>query len=141
MGSRGPASKALGGYGTISAKGYRRIWCKKQQRYRMEHDVVWEKHNGPIPPGFDVHHRDEKKLHNAFENLELLSKLHHKREHSGCELRDGVWWKPCRKCGVVQCIDAYYKRVDGVSSRCKSCSVADAVEAKRKRRSIKPPNS
>lgn len=141
MGNRGPASKAVGGYGTISAKGYRRIWCTEQKRYRMEHDVVWERVNGPIPAGFDVHHLDENKLHNTIGNLELLSKLHHKREHSGCELRHGIWWKPCRKCGVMQRIDAYYKRVDGISSRCKSCSVADAVEAKRKRRDLRASNS
>jgi hypothetical protein len=106
----------------------------------MEHDVVWEQHNGPIPPGFDVHHKDENKLHNAIGNLELMSKLAHKREHSGCIERDGVMWKPCRNCGAEHPVDHYYKRVDGISPWCRACCVANATENKRKRREVRAPN-
>ena len=40
-----------------------------------EHRIVYEKHHGPIPSGYDVHHRDGDKLNNDISNLELLSKL------------------------------------------------------------------
>ena len=136
MGQRGPASSAPGGYGTINAKGYRRIWDVREKRYRMEHVVVWERANGPVPVGHDVHHWNGDKLDNRIDNLELLSKLAHKREHSGCELRTDGWWKPCRKCGQWHHVDHYYKRSDGISPWCRSCAVQNAVENKRKRRAI-----
>ncbi|MFH8652309.1 HNH endonuclease [Sphingomonas paucimobilis] len=83
-----------------------------------------------------VHHRNEDKLDNRLKNLELLSPLVHKREHSGCELRDGEWWKPCRQCGELRHISDYYKRIDGISSRCKPCTIRNAVQNKRNRRAV-----
>jgi len=45
----------------ITPKGYRRIYHSASRRLRMEHDVVWEQHHGPIPAGFVVHHIDHDK--------------------------------------------------------------------------------
>lgn len=103
---------------------------------RMEHDRVWEEHNGPTPEGMQVHHVDEVKLNNSIENLELLDALTHKRIHSGCVLRDGEWWKPCRKCGVTKHIGDFYfnNHHHSVSSNCKPCDIRAAVEIKRNRR-------
>ncbi len=100
----------------------------------MEHDVIWEQAHGPIPEGHDVHHKDRDKLNNCLDNLELLSKLHHKREHSGCFVKDGLTWKPCRKCGMPFPVQHYYKRKDGISPWCRPCCVQNAVENKRKRK-------
>ena len=137
MGRRGPKSSAPGGYGTLSRKGYRRVWCTVQRRARMEHDVIWEQYHGEIPPGFLVHHRNGKKLDNRIENLELLSALAHKRKHGGCEWRGDEWWKPCRKCGSWYPVSHYYKRYRCISPWCRPCCIANATKNKRKRRALR----
>ena len=43
------------------------------------HRDVWEHHNGPIPEGFDIHHRDHDRANNRLENLELIDKAEHAR--------------------------------------------------------------
>jgi hypothetical protein len=46
------------------------------------HRRVWEVWNGrPVPEGYDVHHKDGRRDHNWHENLELLPKWKHMREH------------------------------------------------------------
>ena len=37
------------------------------------HVYIWEKENGPVPNGFNVHHVDEDKMNNDISNLKLLS--------------------------------------------------------------------
>jgi len=102
----------------------------------MEHVVVWERVHGVVPTGFDVHHRDADKLNNRLDNLELLSKLDHKREHSGCEMRHGEWWKPCTNCGAWNLAASHYKRIDGISPWCRRCCITNAIENKRKRKAV-----
>jgi len=121
----------------ITAKGYSRIYDPATKRLRMEHDLIWERVHGPIPAGFAVHHINHDKLDNRIENLESLDPLTHKRHHSGCEQREGVWWKPCRKCGTVKPVTAYYAQKSWVYSWCKSCQIENAMSNKRKRRAVK----
>lgn len=45
------------------------------------HQAVRKYHNGPIPDGFHVHHKDEDKANNHIDNLELLSASDHSRHH------------------------------------------------------------
>ncbi len=118
--------------GHITKKGYRRI--RVDGKPRMEHVVIWERYHGSIPPTYQVHHKNENKLDNRIENLELLSPLAHKRIHSGCEWRIDQWWKPCRVCGVMRPVTDYYNRPDGISSRCKPCCIQTSVENKQKRK-------
>ena len=133
----GNISTAPGGYGTISKKGYRRIWCTEEKRYRMEHRVVWSKNFGAIPNKCQIHHKDGNKLNNDITNLELVTPLQHKREHSGCELRADGWHKPCRMCGELKHADNYYKSKEGwLNPRCKKCNVKVATENKRKRKQV-----
>ena len=134
MGQRGPKSNAPGGYGHVTKEGYRRMYDPVQRRHRMEHDIVWENHRGPIPPGHDVHHVNANKLDNRIENLELLTPLAHKRHHSGCIVRDAEWWKPCRKCHVFYAVSHYYVRPDGICAWCRKCCVENAVKNKQLRR-------
>ena len=138
MGQRGPSSKAPGGYGTISAKGYRRVYDPRERRERMEHVLVWESFNGPVPPGYLVHHRNEDKLDNTIDNLRAVSTTAHKRMHGGCIWKDGQWWKPCKLCGEfkpVGKLDWYISREGWpLYGRCRPCHIGRVVADKRKRR-------
>ncbi len=46
------------------------------------HRHVWESHNGPIPPGHHVHHKDGNFSNNDISNLECLSCAKHLDEHA-----------------------------------------------------------
>jgi hypothetical protein len=122
---------------SITAKGYRRVYDPVSKRRRMQHDIVWERAHGPIPSGFQVHHINENKLDNRLENLELLDPLTHKRIHGGCEQRDGIWWKPCRKCGEMKPVTEYHRNRHWILSWCKSCQSANAVRNKQRRRAMR----
>lgn len=45
------------------------------------HRAIYEKHYGPIPKGFHIHHKDHNKNNNAPENLELKSGRQHLSDH------------------------------------------------------------
>lgn len=45
------------------------------------HRIVWEFHNGAIPHGYHVHHKDENKSKNDIDNLELMESASHLRKH------------------------------------------------------------
>jgi hypothetical protein len=121
---------------TVTKFGYRRL-AVGRGRQRFEHVLVWEAHYGPVPPGMEVHHRNENKLDNRIENLVVLTRLSHKRIHSGCVYRDGDWWKRCRRCGELKPVTTgfyIYPGRSGVMGVCRRCAVILAVEYKRRRR-------
>lgn len=45
--------------------------------------VVWEKHNGPVPKGVVIHHKDRDTLNDDIDNLEALSRADHLATHRG----------------------------------------------------------
>ncbi len=135
MGKTGPKPQRPDGY-HVTAKGYLR--GNFNRRLRLVHVVEWERHNGPVPPGFQLHHRDGDKQNNDIANLELVSFADHKRIHSGCELRDGIWWKPCHICGALKPIteEHWYISPEGypLYGRCRPCHIAKVCESQRLRR-------
>ena len=46
------------------------------------HVYIWETNNGPIPAGYEVHHKDRDKTNNNLSNYELLSSLEHTKRHA-----------------------------------------------------------
>ena len=46
------------------------------------HRYVWEKFNGKIPNGFQIHHKDENKMNWNVENLELIDVSEHHKFHA-----------------------------------------------------------
>lgn len=64
-----------------------RVYWTSQRGYRL-HQAIWEYHNGPIPPGHHVHHRDGDPLNNDIANLECLPGSDHIVSHWTDEKRD-----------------------------------------------------
>lgn len=59
----------------ISNKGYYTVslsWHSKYKHY-LVHRLIWEAFNGPIPDGMVINHKDENKLNNCLDNLEVCT--------------------------------------------------------------------
>lgn len=50
--------------------------------WRERAKIVWESHNGPIPKGLVIHHKDRNPLNDEIDNLEAMTRSNHAREHS-----------------------------------------------------------
>lgn len=45
------------------------------------HQEIWKDANGPIPAGYEIHHKDHNPLNNDLSNLELISAVDHHAHH------------------------------------------------------------
>lgn len=64
---------------TINRDGY--YECTTIDRL-MLHNYVWEKHNGSISKGYEIHHIDFNKINNSLENLKLVTPSEHTKIHA-----------------------------------------------------------
>lgn len=68
-----------------------------RQKALLLHREVWAHHHGPIPAGYEVHHKDGNTENNDVSNLECLTSSEHaKRHHPG-----GWRLRPCPVCGAL----------------------------------------
>lgn len=72
-------------------------------KMRLGHRVIWEKANGPIPDGCEVHHIDHDTSNNDLENLLVVTTSEHQRIHSPYYVKvNGVWNKFCGDCKEIK---------------------------------------
>ena len=62
-----------------------------------EHRWVWERVNGPIPVGYEIHHRNGDGWDNRIGNLELMGVSEHRSMHNHSQFR------PVRLCEIEGC--------------------------------------
>jgi hypothetical protein len=105
-------------------KGYAIVWVDGKNR--KVHVLEWEKHNGPKPAGYIVHHKDHNKANWTIDNLQLVTQSDHLRIHAGWVMENGVWVKkPCKDCGQILPLDLFYQRKGLTpSNRCVPCSAS-----------------
>lgn len=73
--------RRLRGTGGIDKTGYKYLVWGPGRRRKFEHRIVWEAANGPIPDGHVIHHINGNKLDNRLENLQLMTRSEHLKEH------------------------------------------------------------
>lgn len=61
-----------------------------QRKGKRLHRTVWEYHNGEIPDGYHIHHKDSNRSNNSIDNLELLLEKDHLSEHMNRESRKAM---------------------------------------------------
>lgn len=79
----------------VSGKGYLRLTLQipnKKLQSVQAHRVVWERHNGVIPSGMQVNHKDLDKTNNRIGNLELVTGQEN-IQHSYANGRPMPWYK------------------------------------------------
>lgn len=54
---------------------------RTKERTLLAHRWVWQNHYGQIPDNMDIHHKDGDKSNNAVDNLEMLNRSDHLKEH------------------------------------------------------------
>ena len=55
-------------------------YLNRKHQIRL-HRYIWERVYGPIPPGYDIHHKDFNKANNELNNLAMLTEAEHHRVH------------------------------------------------------------
>lgn len=110
-------------------------------RIVAEHRLVWEEAHGPIPDGYQIHHKNHIRTDNRLCNLECVDTVTHKRLHVGHRWVAGVWVKTCTQCGWQGPDEAFptKKVVDGVRytrGNCVECERERIREKSRRRREL-----
>lgn len=103
-------------------------------RYCYEHHLIWWQHTGTLPgPGELIHHKNEQKRDNRFDNFELKTIGEHTADHNR-DRRQPRLQIPCDRCGTVFEIRIYEERIRRENSKSgklfcgRSCQVSQQQE-------------
>lgn len=69
-----PHNHRIVGSERINVYGYIEIKVKEPNKWRLKHNVIWEKHNGPVPKDFAIIFGNGNKLNLDINNLILVSR-------------------------------------------------------------------
>ena len=72
-------SEVRNGEAWLNENGYVKVWFYGAEVY--VHRLVDALTHGPLPKGWDVHHKDEDKLNNHWDNLQRMPHLKHMALH------------------------------------------------------------
>ena len=66
------------------------------------HRIIWEMHNGPIPDGFQIDHKDTNRANNKLENLRISTNSQNCSNRNGNQKQEsskykGASWRPDKK--------------------------------------------
>lgn len=121
---KGTNGETYNGFGIwYDRKGYATIWLNGKSI--KLHRYIWEKENGPISKGLQIHHIDNNKRNYNLKNLEIINQSDHFKLHAGWIRKKGKWiLKPCKDCGQLLPLDNFYQRKGLTPSNiCKKCSL------------------
>ena len=82
-----------------------------QRKGRRLHRAVWEYHNGEIPKGYHIHHKDEDRHNNDISNLEMITGYEHLSSHMSKEERKEVSRQTVKK--AIACAPEWHRSAEG----------------------------
>jgi hypothetical protein len=106
-------------------------WDGNDKKTLYYYQWVWIKHNGTIPDGYEIHHKNFNSTDDRIENLVMLKRadhlrIHHEIEHIKAEIANTM---VCQNCGKIY---RGRQRRDRKQKTSKYCSKKCFYEAKRK---------
>lgn len=107
---------------------------KYRNKYAYEHTIVWWENTKSIPPkGYILHHRNEDKHDNRFENLELISIGTHSAKHKFKNKKLAIICSHCKNAFLRKPNEHNYKINRGQERFycCKSHQVIDQHKRKK----------
>lgn len=63
------------------------LWSNRKMKQILVHKLIWITFNGDIPAGYQINHKDENRLNNKLDNLELMTAIENVRYGTGIARR------------------------------------------------------
>lgn len=91
------------------------------------HRLQWLKYHGDIPKGYVIHHKDGNKLNWNIDNLELLSRSEHIKEHKDIIHRPGI-----KVIARKNEVELYFNSIEEAAKFCETytCSIQRVFNGK-----------
>ena len=77
------------------------------------HRYVWERANGPIPDGYQIHHKDHDASNNTLDNLEMVETVKHASYHAKKRLAENEEFRAKFHAAGIEAAKAWHKSEEG----------------------------